>query len=356
MSRPDTPSVPDSGQTGAASIPAVAGMETGPFHRLIAARETSVVVVLAAVAIVLFLSPARDKFYSQANLQNLLLSISLLAIYAIGETIVIITGGIDLSIGSLIAFSGMILAALATALHTRIPALAVGLAILLTLCAAAGIGGFHALLIHRLRLPPFVVTLAALTILRSQSLLLNKQLPITISDFPLLIALANGKLFAQTAFPIPVPLVLLVLIAVLTHVLLAYFRIGRHVYSLGSNEIATELSGVNTGRVKLFAYGASAVLAGVAGILYAGYGSQGDPLSGQGYELNAVAASVIGGASLTGGRGSVAGTLLGACLLNVILNGINLTLTSPSLWEGTVVGGVLLLAVLTTAFQQRRKR
>src|SRR5205823_12742177 len=110
------------------------------------------------------------------------------------------------------------------------------------------------------------------------------------------------------------------------HVLLSRARIGRYLYSVGSNEQATRLSGVNVGRVKLFAYGTSALLGGMAGILYAGYGSQGDPLSAQGYELNAVAATVIGGANLMGGQGSVAGTLLGACLLNVILTAINLTI------------------------------
>ena len=138
--------------------------------------------------------------------------------------------------------------------------------------------------------------------------------------------------------------------------ILARTKIGRHVYSVGSNEQATLLSGVNVGRVKLFAYGTSALLGGVAGILYAGYGGQGDPLSGGGYELNAVAAAVIGGANLNGGQGSVGGTVLGACLLMVIQNAINLNLDNASRWEGTVVGGVLLLAVLTTALQQRKQR
>jgi ribose/xylose/arabinose/galactoside ABC-type transport system permease subunit len=114
------------------------------------------------------------------------------------------------------------------------------------------------------------------------------------------------------------------------------------------------LSGVSVYKVKLFAYGTSALLGGVAGVLWASYGGQGDPLAGQSYELDAVAASVVGGADLMGGRGSVAGTVLGATLLMVIFSAINLTLTKPDLWRGTVVGGILLLAVLTTAVQQRR--
>jgi ribose transport system permease protein len=341
-------------------VPASTGAvaQAAGIKRLLAARESSVVVVLIVLCIALFFSSARDTFYSGRNIQNLLLQIALLGIFAIGETIVIITSGIDLSLGSLIAFSGMLMALFVNKL---VPGIAVPGAILLALAASLAIGGIHATLIHRLRLPPFVVTLASLTILRSQSLLMNRQLPISISDFPALTNLANGTLFKipwrhDDPIAIPVPAVILVVVAVIAHLLLSRARIGRYVYSLGSNEQATQLSGVNVGRVKLFAYGASALLGGIAGVLYAGYGGQGDPVSGSGYELNAVAAAVIGGANLAGGQGSVSGTLLGACLLNVILSGINLTISNPSLWEGTVVGGVLLLAVLTTALQQRRAK
>ncbi len=326
-------------------------------RRALAARETSVAVVLIVICIVLFFSSARETFYSPGNLRNMMLQIGLLGTFAIGETIVIITGGIDLSLGSMIAFSGMTLAMLATNLNGRMyTATALVLPILCTLLAALAIGFLHATLIHRLRLPPFVVTLAALTILRSQSFIMNRQLPISISDFTFLTNLANGLVFRNSKFAIPVPMVLLVVLAITAHLILSRSRMGRYLYSLGSNEQATQLSGINVGRVKLFAYGASALLGGIAGILYAGYGGQGDPGSGIGYELNAVAASVIGGANLMGGQGSVTGTLLGACLLNVILSGINLTIHNPTLYEGTVVGGVLLLAVLTTALQQRHKR
>jgi len=331
-----------------------AGAEHSFGRRLLAARESSVVIVLLVLCTLLYFSSARSTFYSAPNIRNLMLQIALLGTFAIGETIVIITGGIDLSLGSMIAFSGMLLALFANKFGAHGQMIAVSAAIFLALLASVGIGGFHTLLIQKLRLPPFVVTLASLTILRSVSLLMNDQLPITISDFPFLTNLANGRLFSNSVWAIPMPAVILAVIAIVVHLLLSRSRIGRYLYSLGSNEQATRLSGVDVGRVRLFAYGASALLGGVAGIFYAGYGGQGDPLSGGGYELNAVAAAVIGGTSLTGGRGSVAGTLLGACLLNVILSGINLTINKPSLWQGTIVGGVLLLAVLATAFQQRK--
>jgi ribose transport system permease protein len=131
-------------------------------------------------------------------------------------------------------------------------------------------------------------------------------------------------------------------------------KIGRYLYSVGSNEQATRLSGVNVYRVKLFAYSMSGLLGGVAGVLYAAYGAQGDPLAGTAYELDAVAAAVVGGANLMGGQGSVVGTLLGATLLHSILSSINLTLANPDLWRGTLVGGVLLFAVLVTALNRRR--
>ena len=325
--------------------------------RFFATRESSVVIVLLLLGLYLAIDPVRSTFYSPGNLQNLMLQIALLSIFAIGETVVILTGGIDLSLGSLIAFSGMILAYMITTLDSRMfTGAAIVLGIVATLGVAVLLGSLHANLIHRLKLPPFVVTLAALTILQSQSLLLNHQLPISIEKYALIGSLANGKLFANSPFSIPFPVVLLIGVAVVVHLLLSRSRIGRYTYSLGSNETATELSGVNVFRVKLFAYGTSALLGGLAGILYAGYGGQGDPASGRGYELNAVAAAVIGGANLTGGQGSVGGTILGACLLRVILSAINLKLSTPALWEGSVVGGVLLLAVLTTALQARRSR
>ena len=315
------------------------------FTRLLKQREISVALVLVVLYLAMWLSPARGAFYSSGNLQNILQQVALLGLFAIGETIVIITGGIDLSLGSLIAFSGMTVALLVTKLGIGMyagPAIALG--VLLTLLIALCIGSLHATLAHRLKLPPFVVTLASLLILRSQSLVMNAQLPVSLADYPALLSWAQGWH----------PLFFLIVVALITHVILSRTRIGRYLYAVGSNEQATRLSGVNVFKVKLFAYGASAFLGGLAGILWAAYGGQGDPLSGNGYELDAVAAAVVGSANLSGGRGSVLGTVLGALLLHSILSSINLTLSSPDIWRGTVVGGVLLFAVLATAFQQRK--
>lgn len=343
------------GAPGAGQIP---GREParGAVRKLLESRELSVVAVLGLLCLLMAFTDARANFFSSGNIHNILLQVALLSIFAIGETLVIVTGGIDLSLGSMIAFTGMVLALLVTRLDAVLVSwAAIGLGMLLTLLLALVIGAIHATFIHNLRLPPFVVTLASLLILRSQSLLINRQLPISLADYPAIMNLGNGSFFEGTAFSVPIPLAIMLALAVAVSVAMNRCRIGRYVYSIGSNETATRLSGVNVYRVKLFAYGVSAALGGLAGILWAAYGGQGDPQAGNSYELDAVAAAVVGGASLMGGQGSVSGTILGALLLHSIFSAINLTLTSPDLWRGTVVGGVLLFAVLVTALQQKRR-
>ena len=329
-------------------------------RRILASREFSVVVVLVLIGIYMAFSPNSEAFYSSRNMQNILRNVALLAVFAIGQTIVIITGGIDLSLGSLIAFSGMVMAMLVTRLDQSLatnPSIFLG--ITLALMGSLAVGAAHATFIQKLRLPPFVVTLASLLLLRSQALVMNDQLPVPLQSptgqpYAGITNLANTNLFEGSALPIPLPMVILVVVAIVASLILNRSMIGRYLYSVGSNEQATMLSGVNVYRVKLFAYGASALLGGLAGILWAAYGSQGDPRAANAYELDAVAASVVGGASLSGGQGSVSGTVLGATLLWVIFSAINLTLSKPDLWRGTIVGGVLLLAVLVTAIQQKR--
>lgn len=306
--------------------------------------------------LVMILSPARAKFLQLGNLQNIALQTSLLAIFAIGETVVIITGGIDLSLGSLIAFASMLLALIVTTLDKRMyTGAAVFLGVVLTLACSLGIGFLHATLIHKVRLPAFVVTLVSLLILRSQSLVMNHEQQIRVDQdkYPFFDWLMNGNLFNNTVFAIPIPTLVLVVVAISLAIVLNRMKMGRYLYSIGNNEQATALSGVNTFRVKLFAYGVSALLGGLIGIVYVGRGHQGDPQIGVAYELDAVAAAVVGGASLTGGRGSIAGTVIGALLLYSISTCINLSLNNQS-WRSTIIGMVLLLAVLISALQQRR--
>lgn len=327
------------------------------WRRRLATPEASVVVVILLLGLYIARTGHLEKFASPENRDALARSVSLQSIFAMGELLVILTGGIDLSLGSLIAFGGMLMAWLMGRLTEggmAVPqATAIGIAAVLGFSLA--LGCVHAALVQFLRLPPFVVTLGSMSMLRSGALLFNNAVPIPIQQFEFVTYLGNGKLFlAGTGFGLPVATVLMLLLAVALIAVLGFTRIGRQVYAVGSNEEAARLSGVNVFRVRFFAYGVCSLLGGLAAILYAGYGAQGDPSSGVMFELNAISAAVIGGAALTGGRGSILGTLLGATLLESILSIINLTLSNPTLWRGMVVGGVLLLAVVLNQLRQTR--
>lgn len=317
--------------------------------RWLATPEASVVLVMLVLLGYMAFTPQWKGFISDFNRDSLLRTISLQSTFAIGELLVILTGGIDLSLGSLVAFAGMLLG---TSMNRMVDAgmpagQATLLAMLIVLAFSLGLGVVHALLIHYLRLPPFVVTLASMSILRSGGLLLNNAVPVPIERFPLITFLGNQKLYiAGTKLGLPVPTLIMLVIAVAITAILLGTRVGRHVYSVGSNVEASRLSGINVLTVRLFVYGTCSLLGGLAGILYAGYAGQGDPGGGVMFELNAISAAVIGGAILTGGRGSVLGTVLGAVLLEMILNIINLTMANPTFWRGVVVGGVLLAAVV----------
>jgi len=329
----------------------------GPAPRLSPLRwlgtaEGSVVIVLAALRLYMAVSggsAGMAQFAGGYNLANLARSISLQSIFAVGVLLVILTGGIDLSLGSLIAFVGMLLAVIMTRLADsgtpvhQATLIGIGAVLFFSL----GLGLVHAVLIHHLRLPSFVVTLASMSILRSGAQLLNNAVPIPIERFQLVSWLGNGKVgFLLVPPVIPVALVVMLALAGAVALVLARTQVGRAVFAVGSNEEAARLSGLNVFRVRAFVYGACSLLGGIAGIFYAGYGNQGDPSGGIMFELNAISAAVIGGAALTGGRGSVLGTVLGATLLESILSAINFKLSNPTLWRGTVVGTVLLLAVV----------
>jgi ribose transport system permease protein len=226
-------------------------------------------------------------------------------------------------------------------------------AILAALVTSLSIGLLHAALIHYLRMPPFIVTLGSLSILRSLSQLMSNAMPIPVVGEGLN---SSGLdfLVSERLLGVPISVWLLLLLLVALELLMRRTRVGRYLYSIGSNEEAARLSGVKVFHTKAVAYALSALLAGLAGVLYVGYNGQGDPRSGFGYELNAIAAAVVGGCSLQGGQGTLLGAIFGAAILNVILSGINLFIrTGASLWEGTIVGTVVVLAVLFNVIGRR---
>jgi ribose transport system permease protein len=314
-------------------------------------REAGVFAVFLVLCGLILASGARDAFRSPGNLQNLSRQIALLGVFSIGEGIVIIAGGIDLSVGSLIGFIGMVCARMFA--EWRWP---LAEAILAAMAVALVIGILQAALIHYLRVPPFIVTLGSLSIFRSLAQLMSNAMPIpTVGE-----GLASGGLdflIGGQILHVPVSVWLLFGLLILLELLMRRTRVGRYLYSIGSNEEAARLSGVRVFQIKAVAYGLSALLAGLAGVLYIAYNGQGDPRSGTGYELNAIAAAVVGGCSLSGGQGTLVGAVLGAAILNVILNGINLIIQkNASLWEGTIVGSVVVLAVSLNVLGRRRER
>ncbi len=297
---------------------------------------------------------ARAGFSGAHNIQNVSRQIALLAIFAIGETFVIITAGIDLSLGSLIAFSGVLAASLLVK-----QGLGMGPTILIVLAVSAVIGWLHGLFVTKARITPFVVTLASMLILRGFGRVLSPNQTIAIEEdrFAAFNFLGNGVIGGNGHIGIPMPVIILFVVAVPAVILLRYTTWGRYLLALGGNEEATRLSGVNVHRMKTIAYVICGVLGGLSGILDASYNRVGDPRAGVMYELRAIAAAVIGGASLMGGEGSVIGTILGACIFGVIYNGINIVLTkNASIWENVIVGAAVLVAALIDVVRQRRQR
>ncbi len=300
-------------------------------------------------------------FFTRANLTTILLHVSINAILALGLTYVIITAGIDLSVGSLVGLAGVLTAATLTdaAVVTRLgPGGAAVLATAVGIGAGALLGFLNGALVAWLRVAPFIVTLATMTVGRGAARLFTGGLPIGFPDsgdpayqakvdaLDALHAVGGGRLplpGLPTGFPVPA-IVMLLLIAAGAFVLLRT-RFGRYVYAVGGNEEAARLSGVPVQRVLLGVYVISGACAGLAAVLLVGQLRSGGPDAGMLYELNAIAAAVIGGTSLFGGVGSAWGALTGALLIGVLNNALDL-LGVPSFWQEIAKGVIILLAVL----------
>jgi ribose transport system permease protein len=292
------------------------------------------------LAMWLALALSTDTFWSGVNFANLMRQAALWAIIAIGQTFVIITAGIDLSVGAVIGFSSVVVAML---LQAEVPVWA---AIGLTLAMGVAIGLFHGFGIVQLGLPPFIMTLATMTALRGIGLLMTNgsTVSITVDEFT---NFSRGSLFG-----IPNLFVMVLLVAVPAFVLLHLSRWGRYIFAVGSNTEAARLSGVNVKAVIYLAYTVSALLATLAGILTASRIGVGVATTGDGWELQSIASSVIGGTSLFGAVGSIHGPLIGSFLLTTIANGANLLNINP-FWQRIITGGLIIVIVY---FDQLRRR
>ncbi|EST53296.1 ribose ABC transporter permease [Brevibacillus panacihumi W25] len=289
--------------------------------------------LLGLALIVIVLSIITNDFLTVSNIFNVLRQISINALIAFGMTFVILTGGIDLSVGSILALSSAITAGLmAGGMDTW-------LAILIGLLAGAVMGAINGVVIAKGRVAPFIATLATMTIFRGLTLVYTQGRPITglNPDFAIL-----GKGFF---LEIPMPVIWMLISFAILYFILRHTTFGRHVYALGSNEEATRLSGISTSKVKVMVYAISGLFAAISGVILTSRLNSAQPTAGTSYELDAIAAVVLGGTSLSGGNGWIVGTLIGAMIIGVLDNGLNL-LNVSSFYQSVVKGAVILLAVL----------
>jgi ribose transport system permease protein len=287
-----------------------------------------------------------DVFLKPANLAVMMRFVATFGLLAIGEILVIITGGIDLSVGSMTALAAMLM----MRGIAFIPPLGAVPAIVITLACAALVGVWHGFCVTRLHIPPFIVTLGTWLIVRGLAAFITRGYPILFpAESPFLI-LGQGEIYK-----IPVMFIVLILVALMASFLLDGTTLGRHIYAVGGNIEAARVSGINVDRVRVFCYAISGIMAGVVGVLLASRLGQGTPTVGEGYELWAIAATVIGGTSLMGGEGSVAGAILGAATMAVMANGLVLVNFSSYL-QNVVLGAVLMIAVAYDMWQRHRQR
>jgi ribose transport system permease protein len=301
-------------------------------------------IALALAAEVVVFAILSPYFFTTDNLLNVTLQISITSIIAAGMTFVILTGGIDLSVGSVVAFVGVIGASL---LKTDLPyTAAIILSLTASLLVGAASGGIAGLFVTRLRITPFIVTLALMTIWRGGAFVVTEGRPVW--DLPEAFAdLGSGRTMG-----IPNPTLIMAAVFVIAHIVLTRTRFGRYVYAIGGNIEASRLAGINTNKILMEVYVISGSLAALSGVLLASRMNSGQPNSGLMYELDVIAAVVVGGTSLSGGRGSILGTLIGSLLIGVLRNGLNL-LNVGSYVQQVIVGVVILLAVM---LDQLRKR
>ncbi|WP_338358056.1 ABC transporter permease [Yeosuana marina] len=300
--------------------------------------------IIALLVLCIVLTIMSDKFFTMENGWNIARQISINVCISVGMTLVILTKGIDLSVGSILAFSGAVAAGLLKfgleipSINTYIGFTVFG-AILTGLIVGGALGVFNGWMITRFKVPPFVATLAMLTMARGATMLWTGGFPIT--------GLGETFDFIGTGWflGIPMPVWITVVLVVIAVVVTKKTQFGRHIYAIGGNESAARLSGININKIKIWVYAIAGILAAVGGIILTSRLDSAQPNAGMSYELDSIAAVVIGGTSLSGGRGSIMGTVQGALIIGVLNSGLVLLNVSP-FWQQIIKGLVILVAVI----------
>ena len=304
-------------------------------------RRLSVFIILLAICLVFALGS--EDFLTPSNLLNVALQTSILIIVAIGMTFTILTAGIDLSVGSLMALGGAVAAGMAVQQGLGTWA-GIGIALLVGMA----LGAVNGLLVVRGGMPPFVATLAMMAVARGLTLVYTQGRPIAGLEESF-IYWGTGQLWG-----IPVPVILMVFLAIVAYVVLRQTRFGLHVYATGGNEETTRLAGINPSWIKMAVYVISGFTATLGGILLTARLWSAQPNAAVGWELDAIAAPVLGGVSLFGGVGGIGGTVVGAFIIGVLSNGLNL-MGVPSYYQQVIKGAVFILAVMLDLFTKRRR-
>jgi ribose transport system permease protein len=300
--------------------------------------------LFSLVLLVIFFSFSSPFFFNTENIMTIALQTSVIGIMAIGVTYVIITSGIDLSLGSVVAFSGVVVGLCASYSMPLIVCVVAGM-------LAGGLCGcINGFLVTRAAIPPFIATLGLMMSVRGINMVMTDGRAIYFSDYPMFKMLAQGRLFDV----LPYPVFYLLIIALVAAWILKKTVIGRYVYAVGSNEVAAHLSGIKVQRVKIFVYAFCGLLTGIAGVILASRLNSGQPTVGVGYELEAIAAVVIGGTSLMGGVGTIGGTIIGAFIMSVLKNGLNLMGVSQ-FWQMVAMGIVVIAAVYLDTLRKKMR-
>lgn len=333
MNMNDRTAAPSASCAPAAASPARATGPARAAHALAALRRsTTFYPLVGLVAVCVAMVFASDSFLSAANLENVLRQVSINAIIGVGMTCVILTGGIDLSVGSVMALSGTLAAGLLVAGANGAAALAAGIGVGVALGAANG------LFVAFAGMPPIIVTLATMGIARGLALIYTGGYPIDgLPDWVRFFG--SGKVLG-----VQMPVLTMLAVYALAWLMLERMPFGRYVYAIGGNEHATRLSGVRVSRVKLAVYTFAGLTSALAALVLTGRLMSGQPNAGGGFELDAIAAVVMGGTSIAGGRGSIVGTLVGALLLGVLNNGLNMIGVNPYV-QNVIKGAIILLAI-----------
>lgn len=302
------------------------------------------------IVLVIGFSLASPNFMQTSNILAILQATSVNGILAVAATLVIITGGIDLSVGTLMTFTAVIAGVVLTYWGMSLP-----FGIIASILTGALVGLASGAIIAKMKIPPFIATLGMMLILKGLSLVISGTKPIYFNDTPSFPIISTGSIVGDLIPGVPVPngVLVLFIVAGIASYILGRTVLGRYCFALGSNEEAARLSGVSVDNWKMAVYSLSGAICGIAGLVIASRLNSAQPALGQGYELDAIAAVVIGGTSLAGGRGTILGTVIGALIMSVLLNGLRI-LSMPQEWQTVVTGSIIIIAVYADMMRKRK--